>query len=231
MASAGIRPVTHYEHVVYNNEIYRRNMADVVTEMKSLQQNYGVETFYFNDDNFLSCQQEDCNRISEFFDAVQLTLLNPKIRILTRSDAIIKWANYLKKWKSQGLSSVFIGFESALKSELSLMNKNTVYDQNFQAAKLLSEANIFLTIGFIMLSEGINDEGLIQNLNFLKSVDQLYRVTNLSRPLLGFPGTKLYSRWMHSGHYDKLRSTPFVLFPEFTDEYIRILSLALARVE
>ncbi|MFZ2958908.1 MAG: cobalamin-dependent protein [Candidatus Ozemobacteraceae bacterium] len=206
-----------------------RELGDVLAEMRHLVSSFNVRTFYINDDAFLTCSDSDISRADELFRSV--ADLGVGIRILSRSDAIVKCSDRLRKWHIQGLFSVFLGVESAIEQTLNFMNKCSGPKMHEDAIRVLSECEIFPVIGFMMFTPETSIQDLRVNLEFLARNRQLYRCTPICRTMLGFPGTNFTRRLRESASFDVLRSSPFLYYPAFQHEEIRVLSKAMEEVE
>jgi len=96
--------------------------------------------------------------------------------------------------------------------------------------KMLSSQHVSVMTGFIMFTGMSSFRSLRANLDFLFATGQLYRTTAIARTSLGFPGTRLFADMQERG-FDLERSTPFVLYPEFLDNRVRQLSIAMEENE
>ncbi|MBI5043995.1 MAG: B12-binding domain-containing radical SAM protein [Nitrospirae bacterium] len=215
----------------YQRQIRYRSIEDVVREMIFLNQKYGVTNFPINDDIFIDGSLNSILRTISLSRLLKEKLPSISFRPLCRTDVFLRHEELLSELHAAGMKCIFIGLESANDNDLKHLRKDIKVSQNEVIIKLLNKYNISLMIGFIMYTEVSTFESLRQNLEYLYSIDQLFRTTAICRSSLGFPGTDIYSEMLRTGRFDRQRSTPFILYPKFRDERIRELSLAMEEVE
>ncbi len=115
-------------------------LEHVINELKSVSE----KEIYIVDDDFLASKQ----RVREFIRLCKNKGIEKKYLIYGRADFISKNSELIKEFKSIGLKTIIVGFESFFDEELKSYNKNVNSQMNFNALKILQENNIdcFATI-------------------------------------------------------------------------------------
>ncbi len=115
-------------------------LEHVVKELKSVNE----KEIYIVDDDFLISKE----RIKKFIRLCKKKRIEKKYLIYGRADFIANNPELIKEFKSIGLKTVIVGFESFFNEELKSYNKNVNVKMNFTALKILQENHIdcFATI-------------------------------------------------------------------------------------
>jgi radical SAM superfamily enzyme YgiQ (UPF0313 family) len=171
---------------IYGNAYNMRSPANVVAELKMLQQNYGYDHIWFCDDIFGLRR----NWVIEFAELVAKEGLKLKYKIQSRADLLVQ-EKYVEALANSGCESVWMGAESGSQKILDAMDKGTTIAQIKQANLLLKQYGIkpafFLQFGYP--GETIQDiESTIDLLNYCLPDDIGISV---SYPL---PGTGFYEK-------------------------------------
>lgn len=116
----------------------RRNVDDVIGELKYLKDTYGIKSLRFLDD----CFTEDGRWIAEFCDKYGRGGFKLPFVCQTRADIICKNPGMMKGLKKAGLVMASIGFESGSDRILKFVNKGTTLKQNLAAARICKRLGI-----------------------------------------------------------------------------------------
>lgn len=151
--------------------IRMRSPENVVKEIKSLIDNYGIETFKFNDDNFMQTNGENDDWIERFCSELKSKEINISFRAMLRANDIVKKRSKLELLKEAGLRYLFIGIESFVQRQLDYFNKNITVEINVEAISVIKELGLKTRIGFIMLDPYSTIDEIIENLNMIKDTN------------------------------------------------------------
>lgn len=171
---------------IYGNAYNMRSPANVVAELKMLQQKYGYDHIWFCDDIFGLRR----NWVIEFAELIAQEGLMLRYKIQSRADLLVQ-EKYVEALANSGCESVWMGAESGSQKILDAMDKGTTIAQIKQANILLKQYGIkpafFLQFGYP--GETIQDiESTIDLLNECLPDDIGISV---SYPL---PGTAFYEK-------------------------------------
>lgn len=119
------------------------------------------------------------NKIRISFDAYSRIdqIYNPKLSKKWHVDRMKMWY-YLKK---AGLARVFVGVESASKTQLLRYGKGITPEQSIMAIRLLNLLGIECRIGFVMFDPLMNLNELIENILFLERKDVLMKPVKIDK--------------------------------------------------
>ncbi|MEN8228247.1 MAG: cobalamin-dependent protein [Bacteroidota bacterium] len=215
---------------------HERNLDEVIDELISIKE----KDIYIVDDDFLTSRI----RVRKFIEAIRSAKLDKHYLIYGRADFIVKNPDIIRDFRSIGLRTVIVGFESFSDQELRRYNKNTDAKTNEEAITVLNANNIDC-YATIILPPDWGKEEFAHCRDKLRALGVHY--VNL-QPLTPLPGTGLevndksliipysdFSRWdlahvtiqpekMSVANYYKniLKLYNSVLFqPRFLMDYIR----------
>jgi anaerobic magnesium-protoporphyrin IX monomethyl ester cyclase len=166
-----------------------RSPANVVAEMREIQQRWGVDRFRFNDDLLVGATPEMQAWGEELADRIAAELPGLELWGMTRADAVTP--RLAGKLRRAGFRSIFVGVESASDGVLARFKKGTTARMNTRAIEVLKAAGITPELGFIMLEPRMTWDDLSSNLGFLKRVGCFTR-HNLTNRLNVYHGSPLY---------------------------------------
>lgn len=148
--------------ILWEKRVTSRDIGDVINEMDSVHQNYGVNKFYLVDDTFTLNKK----RVNKFCE--DILDRNYEWSCLTRVDRLDE--NMLENMAKSGCSLIKVGIESGSQKVLDLMNKGISISQIENAAKLLNKSSM-KWLAYIMvgvpgeLSDDVNKTmGLVNRL-------------------------------------------------------------------
>jgi radical SAM superfamily enzyme YgiQ (UPF0313 family) len=162
-----------------------RSIKNVIKEISSLNERYGVNYFLMNDELFVYPKK----RIFEFRDELQKTDLKIKFVCNARVDVFDEEvASCLKEVGCQFLN---FGMESSDQNVLDSMNKNTTVEENIEAAEIAKKAGIGLGLNFIWGNIGDTEASLKSNAALIKKYTT-YDYIRTIRPVTPYPACDLY---------------------------------------
>ncbi len=203
-----------------------RSVKNVIEEIITLKDKYGVTYFRINDELFTYPRK----RVFEFQEELEKNDIKIKFdcdaRVDTMDDEIAE------ALKGSGCQFINLGLESTDQNVLDLMKKNINFDQNIKAVEILREKGIGIGLNFIWGNIGDTDESLKNNVRFIKKYNTYYQIRTI-RPVTPFPGSELYNeaikRELLSGPEDfftKFKNSDLltVNFTDFTnDKFYKLL--------
>lgn len=180
-----------------SRRVRKRSPMNVIEEIEEIMENnHNVELIYLSDDNFSLRGVNDKKWFDDFFNLVQSRKLEVKFACEIRADDVIHSNDYLSKFKSIGLSSVFVGVESLLDSQLEFYGKNNSGKVNLEALMKLDALNIPYNVGFMLFNPIITIEDILETVRIIKRTKFNEKNKNIMRPIsysavVSFDGTRL----------------------------------------
>lgn len=159
-----------------------RKAAKLVDEMEYLTKKYGIQNFFFADDNFLSTNKIYPQWIGEFLLEISKRNLKISFDIDCRVNDIDE--TLFLELKKVGLRGVFLGIESFSQRMLNTLNKKVTVQENINAIMKLRKLRITVWMGFIMFDPYTTLEEIRGNVESLKSI-KYFTYFNYDRPLSG----------------------------------------------
>jgi len=155
----------------------------VISEMKQLKEDYGVEALFFMDDNFLANKP----RLEE----ICRMMIAEKLEIIWGCNASSHYINptTAQMIREAGCRELDFGWESGSQRILDILNKSTTVERNREAIRTCKEAGLMVTGTFMIgnPTETIEDIKLTQQFILENGID-MYGVC-ITTP---YPGTKLW---------------------------------------
>lgn len=140
-----------------------RSPNNVADEIFELVIRYGIEHFYFVDDNCLL----DPFRVVDIVEKLKKRDVDITFTFAARSDNITKNTKTIQFLQKFGLRSIELGAESGSDSILLRLNKQLSVQDNVKAIDFLKESKINVAIDFIMFEPDMRIDELKENLAFL----------------------------------------------------------------
>jgi radical SAM superfamily enzyme YgiQ (UPF0313 family) len=155
----------------------QRPLDDVISELEGINET----EIYIVDDDFLA----DPGYVSNFIDLLNENNIDKHFLVYGRADFIVKYPELMAKFRSSGLRTVIVGFESFFEDELRSYDKNISVQTNMDAMAILNRLKIecFATI---ILSPDWGKDDFQKLERILKDIKIHY--VNL-QPLTPLPGT------------------------------------------
>lgn len=176
---------------------YRIIPADkVINYIKYLKDKYNV--------GFLVIQTEcfggNINWVEDFIRLIKpLDVLfivgGARVSIIKKDKTIIR------RLKEAGMTALYYGIESGSDKILKIMEKNATVDENVEALKVCTEAEVFTTIQLVIGMPGENKETIDETIDFvIKTTRDLPYLPSLSvNYLQSLPGTPTYEYLRYHG--------------------------------
>ncbi|MDP6531740.1 MAG: radical SAM protein [Arenicellales bacterium] len=145
-----------------------RSAESVVDEIAHLAKDRGIRKYNIVDENFLGGRQKDARwRAHRIADLLIKNNLNIKFSISCRANDID--SDLLAHLRDAGLFSILLGIESGSSGFLRSIKKGTTVDTNTAAIKMVREAGISLSLGFMPYRPGTTLDSLDAEFRFLDS--------------------------------------------------------------
>ena len=167
-----------------------RSPENIIGEMESLHNDYGVNGFLFNDDTFVL----DRKRIFEFCDLLKQKGLrvvwycNGRVNLMTKE--------LLEAMYGAGCRGIAYGIESGNQQILDSMKKSITLDGVRQVVKWTGEAGMNITGYFMIGMQGETRATIEDTMAFARELELDYYGFSLTTPLVG---TELYDRALETG--------------------------------
>ncbi len=147
-----------------------RTAKNVVSEIASISQTYGVRHFHFIDDEFIGRGVEGKQRALE----IAKEILNNGLQISFEFNCRVNDvdADLFRILKQAGLKTVEMGVESGIQRVLDLYHKDTSVDMNRHALRVLAKLGITSRVDFIFFDPYMTLDEVRQNMDFLEEVGQ-----------------------------------------------------------
>lgn len=162
-----------------------RSVRNIVSEMKELNELYGITFFLTYDELFVYPRK----RIFEFYEELQQNDLKIKYQCNARVDIFDEEiADCLKE---SGCQFVNFGMESSDQTVLDQMKKNTTVEANIKAAEIVKKRGIGIGLNFIWGNPGDTEKSLWDNVKLIKKYNMYDQIRTI-RPVTPYPGCDLY---------------------------------------
>lgn len=162
-----------------------RSVQNIVSEMRELNEVYGITFFLMYDELFVYPRK----RIFEFSDELQRNDLKIKYQCNARVDIFDD--EIAQCLKESGCQFVNFGMESSSQKVLDLMNKNTTVETNIKVAEIVKRHEIGIGLNFIWGNPGDTEQSLWDNVYLIKKYN-MYDQLRTIRPVTPYPGCDLY---------------------------------------
>lgn len=194
-----------------------RSPDNVVKEIETLVDKWGVSEIEFIDDNFVGTTRTGKARAINIAEKMKALDKGIMIALYCRPNEVEQ--RTFEKLKEAGLKEVLVGIESGNDSVLRRMRKGTTVYKNLKALEILRNLDIDTTIGFIMFDPYTTLEELQENLSFLRSTGlNFLRVSlNIMQP---YPGTAI-NYHLRKGH--NLSGTYKEFRYNFLDQRVKVV--------
>lgn len=159
-----------------------RTIKNVIGEIESLRERYGVKGIFFNDELTL-VNKERTYELCDYFRKTGMRWV-----CQGRVDKVD--LDLLKCMKRSGCVALGFGVESGSQRILDNMNKGIRVEQTIKAINATKKVGIQPLIQMMYGYEGEDDESLVETINFFKTINSPTMALSLTTPL---PGSYLYS--------------------------------------
>ena len=206
-----------------------RSPENVIAEIDSLIENYGIRNFYFVDPNFFGPGQYGRERVLRLASLLKERgiIFGVEGRVNDISEETIG------ALVEAGLHEILIGLESGRNESLKRLNKMTTVEQNEMAIRILRKYGIEPSIGFIMFEPDSSLEDIRTNFKFLQRnslLNNLAITANvLYHPQIILQGTKAYHDLQSEGRL-KLLNTTYEGTAAFANQQVASLVQIMSKI-
>ncbi|MFH1808820.1 MAG: radical SAM protein [Pseudomonadota bacterium] len=169
-----------YCRAITDDRYHPRPVDEVLDELQEIRE----REIYIVDDDFLISVE----RLTAFLDGLRQRGLDKSFLIYGRADFIARNPAILRRFRSQGLRTVIIGFESFRDQDLDGYNKRTDFSLNVEAMRLCRELGIDVFATIVVPPSWTREDFAFHGTKF-KQLGIQY--VNL-QPLTPLPGTGLH---------------------------------------
>ncbi len=206
-----------------------RSPENVIAEIDSLIESYGIKNFYFVDPNFFGPGRYGRERV------LRLAALLKERGIIFGIEGRVNdiEEETIGALVEAGLHEILIGLESGRNESLKRLNKLTTVEQNEKAIRILRKYGIEPSIGFIMFEPDSSLEDIRTNFEFLQRnslLNNLAITANvLYHPQIILQGTKAYHDLQNEGRL-KLLNTTYEGTAAFANQQVATLAQIMSRI-
>ena len=206
-----------------------RSPENVIAEIDSLIESYGIKNFYFVDPNFFGLGRYGRERV------LRLASLLKERGIIFGIEGRVNdiEEETIGALVEAGLHEILIGLESGRNESLKRLNKMTTVEQNEKAISILRKYGIEPSIGFIMFEPDSSLEDIRTNFEFLQRnslLNNLAITANvLYHPQIILQGTKAYHDLQSEGRL-KLLNTTYEGTAAFANQQVATLAQIMSRI-
>ena len=181
-------------HITNSRRVRRRSVDNVITEIKLLIKDYGIEGIFFVDDIFAL----DHKWTLEFCDKI----MKQKIKIIWACQGRVDTVNerVLIEMKKAGCVQMDFGVESGSDRILKILKKGATVAQTKEAFRLCKKVGIRSLATFIVNNPYETKEDLQMTFDLAREIKPDFTTFFFSTP---FPGTELYELAMKEGWFEK----------------------------
>ena len=179
-----------------------RSIKSLVDEIEDLKEKYQTNYFVFNDDQFLLPGKKSDDRINEFASELERRRLDIKFEMMCRADTIKREG--MKKLKSVGLQSVFLGLESFDEKQLKRFRKRISVRQNLKAVITLYQLKIDVVASVILADAYTTIRDIIKQFVILFELKRRYFNSpncqiSINQRIEVYRGSAIYSEYRKKG--------------------------------
>lgn len=134
------------EDKLFGKPVRRRSVANVIKELKELEQKYHFKSLMIHDD----CLTEDRPWVESFCQEYQKNGFKQPFVCQSRADIICRNEDMVKLMAKAGLYMYLIGFESGNQRVLNFIKKGTTVKQNIKAGEICKKYNIRIWANYMV---------------------------------------------------------------------------------
>lgn len=182
---------TYCYHDFMGSGYRHRSPANIVTEMKTLYDRYGVRYFHFIDDEFCLKKQfvyDFCRKVKETFGKNVSWGCAGRVNLMTD--------DLVRTMADSGCVLLCYGIESGSQRMLDSMKKGVTVEQAKQAVRLTQKYMGWADCSFLVGTPGENMATIQETIDFCKELDLAPEVIFFMTP---YPGTELYRKALAEG--------------------------------
>ena len=180
----------------YKKKWRPKSASNIVEEMEILNQKYGINYFYFCDDNFFGYGSKGKKRLNDIATLILKKGLKVKFHAEVRADSNIP-DELLWKLKEAGLKDVLLGIESGAQTVLNRWRKGTTVEENKKAITRLKKMGFNVEASMILIDADMSKIEFQKTVQFIKNTE-IYLTKyplNLFNKLIVFEGTEIYEEY------------------------------------
>lgn len=155
-----------------------RTAEEIVHDIVRLPQTY----VHLTDDNTFHKERHAL----DIYHLLKKANVKKKILAYARADTIVNRRDLIEKWKEIGLSALVVGMEAVTDKNLMSLNKNSSYQLNVEAQKVMDELRIENWAHFVVMPE-FQKEDFDAIWDFVDSNNIIYPVFASYTPVAGTP--------------------------------------------
>lgn len=169
---------------------YARSVKNVVDEVQSLVNDYGIETIFFADEDFMN----DRNRVY----GICAEIITRRIKVLwfCFCKVVNVEENILRRMREAGCVNLLIGIESLQDNSLQKIAKKITINNTIEAIKIVHKVGLIIGGSYLIGYPWETLDEMLSGLKMFKKlgIDHIY--LNFITP---FPGTPIYKSYQESG--------------------------------
>ena len=179
------------ERYIFGRKVRRRNVENVLAELKELQERYHFNSFMFHDD----CLTEDRDWVVAFCQRYREAGFTQPFFCQSRADIIVKNEDMVALMARAGLRGYLIGFESGSDRVLRFIRKGTQVWQNLKAAEICRRYGIAIWANYMLGLPTETEDEMRATIRMLKQIDPDYYSPAFYTP---HPGSDLFDYCMEN---------------------------------
>lgn len=148
---------------------FSRPIDHIIEELHELYRRYKLQHFNFVDDNFVGAGPVGRQRVFDFAERYTASGLPMTFHIDCRANDVNE--EMIAALVRAGLKSVFLGIESISREDLIDYRKGLKVESNWRAVEILRRHGLEFTLAMIMFNPKTTRASIIDNVNYLKSVE------------------------------------------------------------
>lgn len=196
----------------------------IFKEVKTLNEDFNIKSFSFNDNSFEDPGLLGKQRINDFCKLVLQHKQKLHFWCYLRAETFTQSdIELIKLMKKAGFTQVFIGIEAGNKEDLLLYNKRATEEDNYRAFQLFTDNGIDVVPGFIMINPYSDKVRLKRNFEFLV-FNKIFYLKLYYSHLWVYYGTKIYEKLLDDKLLDDKYSYIHVKEYRFVDSFTSQIS-------
>ena len=180
------------EDLIFGKGTRRRSVANIIAELKYLDERYHLNSFMFHDDTLT----EDRRWVSEFCRVYKAEGFQAPFFCQSRAEIIVHHEDMVAEMVNAGLRGFFIGFESGSDRVLWFLRKGTTRDANIAAADVCKKYGISIWANYMLGLPTETKGEVMETVSMLKRIDPDYYSPAFYTP---HPGSDLYDYCLEHG--------------------------------
>lgn len=154
------------ERLMFGRKLRRRSVANVIKELKYLNDRYHFNSFMIHDD----CLTEDKGWVMEFCRKYKDEGFTQPFVAQSRADIICKNRDMVESLSESGLKLLIIGFESGSDRVLKFLRKGCTRQQNLEATRICKELGIKIWANYMLGLPTETKEEVLETLSMLEEI-------------------------------------------------------------